>query len=63
MDVLLLIFRERRFLQQIGHADDGVHGRPDLVAHRGEERALGPRGRQRLIARVDQFHIAFLEDG
>ena len=30
--------------QQAGHADDGVHRRADLVAHVGQEGALGPRG-------------------
>ena len=29
---------------QLGHADDAVHGRADLVAHVGQELALGPVG-------------------
>ena len=33
--------------QQAGHADDGVHRRADLVAHVGQERALGLVGRDR----------------
>ena len=31
--------------QQLGHADDAVHGRADLVAHVGQELALGDVGR------------------
>ena len=27
--------------QEAGHTDDAVHGRPDLVAHVGEELAFG----------------------
>ena len=34
--------------QQVGHADDAVHGRADLMAHVGEELALGPVGGLRL---------------
>ena len=33
---------ETRLAQQLGHAHDAVHGRADLVAHRGEEFALRP---------------------
>ena len=32
---------QRRVQQQAAHADDGVHRRADLVAHRGQEGALG----------------------
>ena len=38
-------------LGQRGHADDGVHGRADVVAHGGEELALGPAGLLRLFQR------------
>ena len=31
--------------RQLGHADDAVHRRADLVAHVGQEFALGPAGR------------------
>ena len=37
--------------EEAGHADHGVHRRPDLVAHRGEEGALRLRRRLRLLAR------------
>ena len=40
-DVLALLRGQRGFPQQVRHADDGVHRRPDLVAHAGEEVALG----------------------
>ena len=39
--VVALLVIERRVEQQAAHADDRVHRRPDLVAHRREERALG----------------------
>ena len=35
--------------QQPGHADHPVHGRTDLVAHRGQELGLGHRGLERHI--------------
>ena len=35
---------ELRAAAQVGHADDRVHRRADLVAHVGEELALGSRG-------------------
>ena len=50
--------------QQAGHADDGVHRRPDLVAHRGQEGALRPRRRLRLLARpLELGDVARLVDG
>ena len=42
---LSLLVVERRVREQRRHADDGVHGRPDLVAHVGEELRLGLGGR------------------
>ena len=44
-----------RVEQQPGHADDGVHRRADLVAHGGQERALGLRGRLGLAPRLLQL--------
>ena len=38
--VVALLGVERRLQQQAAHPDDRVHRRADLVAHRGEERAL-----------------------
>ena len=45
---------ERGFEEQAGHADDAVHGRADLVAHRGEEFRLGPRGVVGFLLRTAQ---------
>ena len=50
--VALLGGRGRRLEQQLGHADDAVHRRADLVAHVGEEVRLEPRGLGRLVAGV-----------
>ena len=44
LDVVPLLGRERRVLQQRGHPDHAVHGRADLMAHVGDELALGPAG-------------------
>ncbi len=49
---LALLAREVGAEQQVGHADHGVHRRPDLVAHRGEEGALGLRRRLGLLTRA-----------
>ena len=39
--VVALLVVERRVEQQAAHADHRVHRRADLVAHGGQERALG----------------------
>ncbi len=41
--------------QQLGHAQDAVHRRADLVAHRGQELALGAAGRLGLVAGLEGF--------
>ena len=41
LGVVRLLRVQLRVLEQAAHADDRVHRRPDLVAHRGEERGLG----------------------
>jgi len=46
-----LLVAERRFHEQAAHADDRVHGRPDLVAHGGQEGALGLVGLLRRLLR------------
>ena len=38
-----LLRRHRGLLQQVGHADHGIHRRADLVAHVGQEIGLGMR--------------------
>ena len=47
---LALLGRQLRAEEEAGHADHGVHRRPDLVAHGGEEGALRLRRRLRLLA-------------
>ncbi len=49
-DVLALPGRQGGAQRQLGHAQDAVHGRADLVAHVGEELGLGPRGPLGLVA-------------
>ena len=49
-------------LGQLGHAQNGVHGGSDIVAHLGEKVALGLAGLLRLLQRVLQQQLgpAFL---
>ena len=42
--IIALLGVDRRVEQELGHAEDGVHRRADLVAHVGDKRALGPVG-------------------
>ena len=49
---LPLILGQRRVQGQLGHAEDGVHGGADLVAHVRQELVLGPAGRLRHILGV-----------
>ena len=42
-DVLALLGRQSGLQRQVGHADDGVHRRADLMAHVGQEFSLGHR--------------------
>ena len=44
---------------QVGEADDGVHRRADLVAHVGQERALGAVGRLGLVGPADELDLHF----
>ena len=44
----------------VRHADDAVERRADLVAHGGQERGLGARRRQGLLARGGEFRRAAL---
>ncbi len=53
---LALLPRQGRAEEEARHPDDAVHRRPDLVAHRGEERALGPVGVLGLTGRRLQLH-------
>ena len=55
-----LLRRQLRVEQQPGHPDHGVHRRADLVAHRGQERALGLRRRLGLAPRLPSSSSARL---
>ena len=46
---LPLVLGQRRVEDQLGHAEDGVHGGADLVADVGQELVLGPVGRLRRL--------------
>ena len=63
-DVLALLGGERRFPQQVGHAEDPVHRRADLVAHRRQEFALRPvgvLGTPRLLERLTRAELDLLK--
>ena len=45
LQILALLGRQLGVEGQLGHAEDAVHRRADLVAHVGQEFALGPAGR------------------
>jgi hypothetical protein len=52
----LMMFRvERRFLEQLGHPEDGIQRRPDFVGHARKEFRLGARRVPRRFARGHQF--------
>ena len=57
--VLPLLHVERGLVQEFRHADDGIHRRSDLVAHRGQERALRMRRGQRFRVGGREFAVAF----
>ena len=62
-DAFALVGREPRVARQkLRVADDAVERRAQLVAHRGEEGALGPAGRLRLIARRREIARALGDD-
>ena len=51
---------ERGVQQQLGHADDAVHRRADLVAHVGQELALGTVAAIASSRRTTQFVLGVL---
>ena len=59
--VLALVGGEIGFESQLGHAENAVHRRPDLVAHVGQEFALGPVGLAGLALGLFQFGRPFLD--
>ena len=56
--ILALFEREARVERELGHADDAVERRADLVAHVGQELALGLVGLFGHACRGDEFHRA-----
>ena len=64
LGVVALLLVERRVQHQPAHADDRVHRRADLVAHRGQEGALGlVRVLGRLAGRLRLAEQACVVDG
>ena len=61
--VARLLWRQRRALQQLGKADDGVHRGADFVAHIGQEHALGLGGVLGAVARFHQLALHALARG
>ena len=54
---LLLFGSQRGAGQHVGHPDDGVQRRPNLMAHGGQKIALGLRGPIRLVPLLFEFAI------
>ena len=55
LDVVALLFIKIGLQRQVAHADDGVHGGADLMAHIGQEVALGFGSLLRNFTRAPQF--------
>ena len=58
--MLALLRREVGIPEQIGHADDGVHGGADFMAHVGQEITLGCVGHIRFNGGLLEQTIGFL---
>ena len=63
VQVLALLGRQVGVQGQLGHADDAVHRRADLVAHVGQELALGPVGRLGGLPGLAQLLLGLLALG
>ena len=59
-ETLPLVFGQRRVQGQFGHAEDGVHGRANLVADVGQELVLGSVGRLRRVLGPPQLGLLLL---
>ena len=57
LDVIALLLVQLGLEHQVAHAQDGVHGRADLVAHVGQKIALGPGRLLRQL--LGQTHVLF----
>jgi hypothetical protein len=58
LQVLALLSIDVGVEHQLRHPDHSVHGRPDLVAHVGQEGRLGSRGLERLVAGGGELELA-----
>src|SRR5208337_4271805 len=58
--VSALLRSQGAFPQQLAHSDDSVHRGAYFMAHRSQELGFGPRGRQRLLAGLDQIEFRAL---
>ena len=63
LQALPLVLGQRRVEDQLGHAEDGVHGGADLVADVGQELVLGPVGRLRRLLGLPQLLLGLLPVG
>ena len=63
LQALPLVLGQRRVEDQLGHAEDGVHGGADLVADVGQELVLGPVGRLRRLLGPPQLLLGPLAIG
>ena len=62
LDVSALLGRQRGVEQQVGHAENAVERRADLVRDRGEEARLGAVGGFGLVARLrERLHLRFVQ--
>ena len=60
-DMIELARRQIGLAHQVGHADDGVHGGSDFMAHIGQKIAFGLAGRIGCLLGAQQFRLgAFL---
>jgi hypothetical protein len=56
-DVALLLWRQRRALQKVGHAENAVQRRAQFVADHGEEAGLGAACLLGALARLDERRL------
>jgi hypothetical protein len=57
LQALSLVFVQWRVEHEFGHAEDGIHGGADLVAHVGQELILGAVSRLRRLLRLAQRFV------
>ena len=60
-EVLPLLGGQLGVERELGHAEDAVHRGADLVAHVGQELALGPAGCLGELGRLRELHVSLLD--